>query len=242
MSIFWAITAYTFFSSGGRNNGSLMVLFTLAAIGAWVWAILTIRSQQTAGKSLAELQALSPDVFEDWTAARFRDLGYSVKTTGMGGDHGVDLILEKGGQTAVVQCKNYKAWPVGEPVLRDLYGAMHDHRADRAYLVTSGRLTQAATKWVQGKPIEVWDGDRLVKLSAELATKTKRPKEKSPLTALAVEGAPTAVAAENPGVSVATGVACPDCGSTLVQRRNRRTGEAFWGCSAYPQCRYTKPE
>jgi hypothetical protein len=30
---------------------------------------------------------------------------------------------------------------------------MHDFGASRAYLVTTGRVTQAATRWVSGKPI-----------------------------------------------------------------------------------------
>ena len=33
---------------------------------------------------------------------------------------------------------------------------------------------------------------------------------------------------------------CPDCGEPLVLRENRATGEQFYGCSAYPECRYTK--
>ena len=36
----------------------------------------------------------------------------------------------------------------------------------------------------------------------------------------------------------ASGEACPDCGSVLVKRRGG-FGE-FWGCSAFPRCRYTR--
>lgn len=49
------MAAYTYFSSGGRNNGSLMVLFNLAFIGAWVWAILTIRSQHAGDVDYVDL-------------------------------------------------------------------------------------------------------------------------------------------------------------------------------------------
>lgn len=31
---------------------------------------------------------------------------------------------------------------------------------------------------------------------------------------------------------------CPRCHSQLVPRKNRKTGEAFMGCSSYPKCRY----
>lgn len=64
------MAACTYFSSGGRNSGSLMVLFNLAAIGAWVWAILTIRSQRAGVFDYIDLLgwqcvALVPDVPKD---------------------------------------------------------------------------------------------------------------------------------------------------------------------------------
>jgi hypothetical protein len=31
---------------------------------------------------------------------------------------------------------------------------------------------------------------------------------------------------------------CPWCGSELVERRNKKTGDTFTGCSAFPKCRY----
>lgn len=34
------------------------------------------------------------------------------------------------------------------------------------------------------------------------------------------------------------GVACPDCGKDVVERRTRR-GRVFFGCSGYPECEYT---
>ncbi|MEJ6389750.1 nuclease-related domain-containing protein [Gymnodinialimonas ulvae] len=33
------------------------------------------------------------------------------------------------------------------------------------------------------------------------------------------------------------GSACPRCGSDMVARQNRKTGEAFLGCSSFPSCR-----
>ena len=37
---------------------------------------------------------------------------------------------------------------------------------------------------------------------------------------------------------VRVGVACPTCGADLVERRTRK-GRTFYGCSAYPKCRFT---
>ena len=86
---------------------------------------------------------------------RFQQQGFAVEVAGAQGDHGIDLVVSRVGERAIVQCKNYRAWSVGEPVLRDLFGAMHAAGVDRAYLVTTGRLTSPARLWAEGKPIEV---------------------------------------------------------------------------------------
>lgn len=33
---------------------------------------------------------------------------------------------------------------------------------------------------------------------------------------------------------------CPNCGGTLVLRTNKHTGEVFWGCGNFPNCRYSR--
>ena len=33
---------------------------------------------------------------------------------------------------------------------------------------------------------------------------------------------------------------CPECGEPMVSRANAITGQRFWGCSNYPQCRGTR--
>jgi ssDNA-binding Zn-finger/Zn-ribbon topoisomerase 1 len=35
-------------------------------------------------------------------------------------------------------------------------------------------------------------------------------------------------------------VKCPDCGGPMVSRSNRQTGQRFWGCKAYPDCKGTR--
>ena len=34
---------------------------------------------------------------------------------------------------------------------------------------------------------------------------------------------------------------CPKCGSPMVQRVNSNTGQEFYGCSQFPECRCTRP-
>ena len=169
-------------------------------------------------------------------AARFRELGYRVKTTGMGGDHGADLLAEKPGELAIVQCKRYRSGSVGEPVLRDLFGAMHDFGAQHAYLVTTGELTGAARAWAKGKPITIWESDHLARLARGAPPEAAQPGTADP-------EADRSTAAKGPETSnspVLRQPTCPRCGAALVLRHNRQTGEPVLACSRFPQCRFTR--
>ena len=41
-----------------------------------------------------------------------------------------------------------------------------------------------------------------------------------------------------PSPPVTVKASCPECGALLVARTNRRRGTTFYGCSAFPKCRY----
>src|SRR5438128_2078776 len=71
------------------NNLLILIGMALIVILGWWWAIRTVREQLAEGKTLADLRALSPDAFEEWVAARFRDQGYTTRLTGTTGDHGI---------------------------------------------------------------------------------------------------------------------------------------------------------
>ncbi len=223
VTFIWAVTvAYDALSRwlGGPVNYVTLACFTAALIVSWWLAASAFFDRLRGRRTLRELQALSPEAFEDWAAARFRALGWQVEVTAATGDHGVDLMVERAGERAIVQCKRFRGRTVGEPVLRDLYGAMYDAGADRAFLVTTGQLTRPAAEWIQGKPIEVWDGEALAQAPL------RRPARRRP--------APPAPAA-------ALRPLCPQCGKELVHRRDPHTGEHYLGCPNYPACRYARP-
>jgi HJR/Mrr/RecB family endonuclease len=69
--------------------------------------IRTLRAQRASGTSLTALRAMTPAAFEEWVGTRFRERGSTVKGTGAQGDHGIDLLLEKADETAVVQVKKF---------------------------------------------------------------------------------------------------------------------------------------
>jgi len=111
---------------------------------------------------LDELRSLDPIAFERFISQLFERMGYEVQSTSKTGDEGVDLILRKEGRSAIVQCKRYKG-SVGQPVVRDLYGAMIHSRADEAYLITTGTISLPAQQWAADKPIHLVDGIELVR-------------------------------------------------------------------------------
>lgn len=221
--------------SGLATSLNLTTIIGGGAVVALIWALalFDLHLHTRRDLSLTQLKELAPSEFEEWVAQRYRERGYAVKLTGMGGDHGADLLAEKPGELVVVQCKKYRDYKVGEPTLRDLYGAMHDYGANRASLVTTGELTGPARRWAEGKPIEIWDGNQLARL-ARVAAPTPAPEA-------ATIPAPEAARTANPPAASAPQAVCPRCGASLVVRRNRRTGEPFLGCPEYPRCRHTQP-
>lgn len=110
---------------------------------------------------LSQVQNMDPIEFEQYVGYLYQKDGYQVAMTVTSGDEGVDLFLRRGLSTAVVQCKRY-AGTVGQPTVRDLYGAMVHNRARRAILVTSGAISQPAEEWAKGKPIDLVDGHELM--------------------------------------------------------------------------------
>lgn len=112
-------------------------------------------------RRLEELQNMDPVEFEQFAGYLLAQQGYQVWTTAVSGDEGVDLFLQQGTKTAVVQCKRYNG-TVGQPVVRDLYGAMIHAEANEAMLVTTGVISQPAEAWAKGKPIRLVDGHELM--------------------------------------------------------------------------------
>lgn len=123
---------------------------------------------------LEQIRRMDPVEFEQFVGYLYQKQGYSVSMTAVSGDEGIDLLLRKERRTAVVQCKRY-AGTVGQPVVRDLYGAMMHSGADEAMLVTSGVLSQPAETWARGKPIRLVDGHELMSWTRRLRHKGTNP-------------------------------------------------------------------
>lgn len=182
-------------------------------------------------QSAGALDGMSWLEFEMLVGEAFRLQGFRVVERGGGGaDGGVDLVLGKGNEKFLVQCKQWKAYKVRVGVVRELYGVMAAEGAAGGFVVTSGSFTADAKAFADGRNVQLVDGQRLFGLikqaQASLAT---RP----PMT---VE--PVAAASSTP-----SSPSCPVCGSGMMKRTAKKganPGSQFWGCMTYPKCKGTR--
>jgi restriction system protein len=210
---------------------NLMSWFVLAAgfLGAamsWVGQRHR-RRLLDAQQGLKSIAALGWRHFEQLVGEAFRRQGYTVEETGLGGaDGGIDLMLRKDGRRVLVQCKQWRRRQIPVNVVREMYGLLAHHSADTVKIACLGAFTRDAARFAIGKPIELIGGEELMRMIREVQaapTQTARP----------VEVVAPAPAAPDPVASPD----CPCCGKAMVERNNRKTGQKFWGCSAFPTCR-----
>ncbi len=170
---------------------------------------------------IGTLRTISWQEFEELVGEAYRRKGYMVTETGGGGaDGGVDLILKRGGENLLVQCKHWKMEKVGVKVVRELYGVVTAEGATGGIVISSGKFTQEARDFARGKPLELIDGSELLNLISEVQ------KEPKPISTKSDK------------------IICPLCGSEMVLRTAKKgpnAGEKFWGCSAFPKCRSIMP-
>lgn len=154
---------------------ALAVLITSILGTLIVWAVRSAHRRRKQQLLLADALHLTPTQFEERVQYLLQDLGWErVERSGGSGDGGVDLRGIDRGQRVIVQCKRYRG-RVDPKYLRDLEGARHHERADRALLVTTGRFTRQGSAWVRGKPIELWDGSVLAARMAERQRRLEDP-------------------------------------------------------------------
>lgn len=175
--------------------------------------------------------------FELLVGQAFRMQGYAVTETGQGGaDGGIDLVLTKGRERTLVQCKHWRAQTVGVAIVRELYGAMAADGAVAGIVVTSGGFSADAKAFASGRNVSLMDGQALATL---IATAKTAPLLR-PLPAPAAPLTPPPPATLPPPTDAPT---CPTCTKIMVARtatRGANIGQGFWGCASYPACRGTR--
>lgn len=188
--------------------------------GATQGAISEIRPEQL----LDQLRSIDWFQFEKVIAVLYRKLGYGVtRRGGANADGGIDLVLEKEAERIAVQCKQWKTWNVGVRPVREFLGAMTAAGISQGKLVTLCGYTDEARQLAARHEIELLNEPELAGL----------------LQAANAGYDPDIWAILNDPRKY-----CPKCEAEMVLRtatRGLNAGQRFWGCSAYPRCRFTMP-
>lgn len=175
---------------------------------------------------IESIRDMSWQDFELLVGEAFRRKGFEVRKVGGGGaDGGIDLVLTKNGKKSIVQCKRWKTFSIGVPLIRELYGVMTSERANDCIFVSSGNYTAEARLFTEDKPIWLIDGNELLEMIAGVQVQQNIVKPSSYKQ------------------STTSSPQCPLCGSAMVKRTAKKganAGNEFWGCSAYPGCRGTR--
>jgi len=159
--------------------------------------------------------------FEKIVALAYRKQGYTV--TRRGGAHpdgGIDLLISKDGETKAVQCKQWKTWKLGVKTVREFLGALADAQLQHGTIIGLCGSTFAAQALAAKHGIALLN-------ETDLATLLERG---------GVCSDPEAMAILNDRRKL-----CPKCEREMVLRTAKTSRHQFWGCSAYPRCRFTMP-
>ena len=120
-------------------------------------------------RSLESIRDLPWKQFEGLAAEAFRrDRFMVIENAYDGADGGVDIRLRKGGKTYLVQCKNWRNRRVGVATVREMFGILAAESAGGVFIVCSGTFTAEAARFAEGKPINLVDGEKLMKMIARV--------------------------------------------------------------------------
>lgn len=195
-------------------------------------------------RNLDSIRDLHWRQFEELVAEAFRRDGYTViENVGAGADGGVDIRLRKGGESYLVQCKNWRKQRIGVATVREMFGVLVAESARGVFVVCSGTFTAEAVRFAKGKPIHLVDGDTLMEIVARVRRDESHGAHASnahhePLDAQARGQESDGAESTHPGAP-----SCPRCGGTLVvrtARKGKNAGQRFWGCETFPKCRFVR--
>lgn len=100
--------------------------------------------------------------FEHFCAKLLKQNGYSnVEVTQGSGDHGVDILAQKGDITYAIQCKCYSSNNVGNDAVQQVFSGKSFYKKDIAVVLTNQYFTQQAKAEATNLGVKLWDRDRL---------------------------------------------------------------------------------
>ncbi len=231
---------YDMFNNGNTWMGLYSFVFPATAILLYNPLCERYKTVKYLNSSLYMIDNMKGEEFEECLKAHFRKLGYAVKLTPKSHDYGADLLFKDNKNNyCVVQAKRYKG-SVGIKSVQEVIGAREYYGGIRAIVITNSRFTKSAYDLARASGVELWDRDKLkevfsIKDINDTLNKEEKPVEEQTQPIEDENKKPEEIVQE---VNVSELVLCPRCNSELVLRKGKY-GQ-FYGCKAYPNCRYTK--
>jgi hypothetical protein len=177
--------------------------------------------QEVKADLIEQLRAIDWFQFEKIVALTYQKLGYSVtRRGGANPDDGIDLVIEKGGERAAVQCKQWRTWDVKKGTVMGFLGALTHSGIKKGILVTLGGCTGDAKQLADAHGIEFVNEAGLARM---------------------LEGTNARFDPEVLEILQDKRKFCPKCEQEMILRIGKKglgAGKTFWGCSTYPRCHF----
>lgn len=155
------------------------------------------------------------------------------------------MKLVKDGETWLVQCKCWRQEKVGVKVARELFGVVASERATGGILIATSKFTPDAEDFARGKPLRLIAGEKLLRMVEGVRKGGGSPATPPAPTATATPTEPKPKLTPSESIATAPDTpVCPQCKAPMVRRvarQGKNAGQAFWGCSRFPECRATQP-
>lgn len=158
---------------------------------------------------------MSGEQFEKCLMYHFQGLGYKAETTARSHDYGADLVMKRNGEKIIVQAKRYNG-KVGIKAVQEAIGAVAYYGSLKGFVVTNSYFTKSAWELAKKSNIELWDRNTIINNFNISNSNTEFSDN---------------IVTNNQKV-------CPRCGKNLIRREGKNG--SFYGCSKYPECRYTE--
>jgi len=141
-------------------------VFAAALFFAWLVPVIESRLRHQRLELTTDVRRLSAWEFEQLAGELFRFEGWDVAETGGHGeaDGNIDLLLARGPERRIVQCKRWTSRDVGVDEIRELGGTLlrEERSGSDGIFVTCARFTPAATAEARELGLELIDGRDLV--------------------------------------------------------------------------------
>lgn len=176
--------------------------------------------QRPSAWSMELLQQIEWKLFEDISAAYYKEKGIRAELTKLGADGGIDIKLfqdDSGKPTSLVQCKAWNTKLVGVKPIREFLGVMSHEKIPKGFFMASGAYSPDAIEIAKANGITLVDGKMFLAMIQRLPADAQQR-----LLDLATAGEYTTPS-------------CPSCGVKMLRRSGKR-GD-FWGCLNFLRCR-----